>query len=86
MSKGLPKEIELGILCDPLSYQLRDSNIGKATLSQFDKDAEAVDRLLIRNLITGAMAGKLRDRILTRVVKEFKKQANGRLGKDSAAG
>lgn len=54
-------QIEIGAMCDPISEQLKSTNLDGATLSLLDADCEAINRLYIRRYISEAafkVAGK----------------------------
>jgi hypothetical protein len=65
---GMPQYLEFGVFAPKLSEQLKNTNIPKEQLEHFDLDADAINRLLIRGVLTDSQTEQARKKLLKRIV------------------
>jgi len=65
---GMPEYIEFGVFAPKLREQLKNTNISKEQLKHFDLDADAINRLLIRGVLTVSQTEQARKKLLKRIV------------------
>jgi len=63
----MKKEIAFGIFINPLSKQLKGMGIPALALKQFDNDDNAINRLMIRGLLTEKQVDSARKKLLKRI-------------------
>jgi len=71
-------KIEFGVACRKISEQLAGSGLTSEELEKFDDYADAINRLLIRKVITESDAVRARKRL----VKHIKKALEFRLSRE----
>jgi hypothetical protein len=67
---GKPLNIEMGALAPRLQDQLKGL-VAEIELVHFDKDADAITRLLIRDMITETTAWRARQKLMRQITKKL---------------
>jgi len=65
--KEMQVEIHFGALADPLEKQLEGFNISADKIEHFQKDADAITRLVVRGLIPDGAAHQARKKIIRNI-------------------
>lgn len=65
-------ELSFGALAKPLAAQADLSAINADTVVHLQRDADAITRLLIRGLLSGAEAHRARKRLMRKIEQELK--------------
>jgi hypothetical protein len=70
-------QIHFGALADPLTKQLKGL-FDEEALRAFDKDAAAITRLHVRQILTDGQTMAARKKLVKQIISRHKEAANGR--------
>lgn len=67
-------KIAFGALCDSIAKQLRTQGYRLKSVAPYQKDADAITRLVIRGLLPDSQANAARKRLMKDIGDELRKQ------------